>query len=408
MKIRVLKQLQEYYYSLKDDNGNWRERPIGILAKTRTPSKNIDKLKVIINVLESSDKISEISKIFICNRKLSIRSATDIFNDFREQASVKLDKPLRPIGYATGVNKIQKDENDIIKCLGEDFLRNLAYDIDLTTLEIENKINDLFRDFCVFDKQRKNLTVYINDSIVKCNEYKGSEEFFDILSSLECYLIQQKTIVEDTINKNQKFVEYFNYLLATKDISDKDVASDRERLLMFLNNQDYKQKISVVSNDNLIIDDIVQSENDIDTDLEVEETLDNVDSIEESEDTTDIIEEDTGELEDIDIVENDSEQYVENEQYSDKDYTDRVKEDNTITTEDNTESNIEYDSDITVEDIDTEDMDIGEEDEYTDRDKDIDSIGIVEQPSSDIDSANTGGESTLDRLRRRLESGEID
>ena len=239
MKIKILKQLQEYYYDLKDDNGIWREKPIGILAKASTPKNNIEKIKTILSILESSDKLDMCTKIFMCNKKLSIKAANDILNDLRDQASEKLDKQLRHVSYTTSCIRMTNDEEKLTLCIGDTFLKRLVYNIDITSREIEDKVSKLIKEFSVFDNQRKNLTLYINDSYFKCGEYKGNEKFFEKLKDIECYLIQRKEIIENAINSDKEFVGYFNYLLSSKGIQDNQVMIDRERLLKFLNNQDY-------------------------------------------------------------------------------------------------------------------------------------------------------------------------
>ena len=127
MKIKVLKELQEYIYSLKGENGLWREIPVGLVGRAHTSEENLERLKTVINVLLASDNLSDATKIYLSNRKISVKAANDIINDARHAASEKLGKQLRNISYQTTVSRVSEDERELIDTVGdlnEDFSRN--------------------------------------------------------------------------------------------------------------------------------------------------------------------------------------------------------------------------------------------------------------------------------------------
>lgn len=240
MRIKLLKELQEYIYSLKGENGLWRDKPIGLVGKARTSKENLEKLKTAINILLASDKLSDDTKIFISSRKITVKAANDILNDARHMASEKLGKQLRNISYNVTVNRVNEDEQELINTVGLNFFKDLVYNMSVSENDFNQKLTKLIRKYSVYEKQRNNLNFYINADIVRCDKYKGNEEFFDILSTLEGYLVQRREYLEKQINENEEFVGYFNYLLSAKSLVDPIVAKDRERLLSFLSGSIYR------------------------------------------------------------------------------------------------------------------------------------------------------------------------
>lgn len=239
MNNKLLLELQKSYYSLKDNNGNWRESPIGIVKNAKTSIDNIKVLRNIISILMASDNLSDDAKIFICNYSISIKNVNEIINDFRNEASERMNKPLRKVSYNATVSKLASDEKTLVSCIGPDFIKRVMYDQVESKREITDKLDRLLKLYGENNNQRENLTIYISDKYINCNSYKGDERFFDILRDIECYLKQRKEIVENAINSDREFIEYFNYLLSSKGVLDDTVQVDRERLLKFLNNQDY-------------------------------------------------------------------------------------------------------------------------------------------------------------------------
>ena len=236
MNIKILRQVQEYIFSLKDDIGNWRDKPIGIIGKANTSDKGIERIKTIINILLSSDKLSDDSKIYISTYGISISSTNKVLNDLNSRP--RASKP-KIVSYNTTVARINNDENALKTCIGENFLRDIVYDAGISDKEFNNKLAKILKDYGVFEKQRSNLQLFIDDSVIDCNGYENSEDFFEILQSLEVYLVQRKHIIEDTINSDKQFIGYFNYLLSAKGMQDEKISRDRERLMKFLRNEDY-------------------------------------------------------------------------------------------------------------------------------------------------------------------------
>ena len=236
MNIKILRQVQEYIFSLKDGIGNWRDKPIGIIGKANTSDKGIERIKTIINILLSSDKLSDDSKIYISTYGISISSTNKVLNDLNSRPGAS--KP-KIVSYNTTVARINNDENALKACIGENFLRDIVYDAGISDKEFNNKLAKILKDYGVFEKQRSNLQLFIDDSVIDCSGYENSEDFFEILQSLEVYLVQRKHIIEDTINYDKQFIGYFNYLLSAKGMQDEKISRDRERLMKFLRNEDY-------------------------------------------------------------------------------------------------------------------------------------------------------------------------
>lgn len=238
MNIKILKYLQECIYSL-EDNGNIRKEPIGVIKNSNASNDNIEKIRSIINIIKNSDSISEDTKIFISNYKISLKGTNEILNNNCKNGVYENKKGIKPSSYSTTVARIGEDENNLVKTIGENVIPNLLYTNLISDKEYNRLLGKLVSKYGVYNKLRRNLGLFIDDSVSGISEYKGSEDFFDILKDLEGYLIQRKRILEDTINSDKDFISYYNYLLSSCDTHDKVVNRDRERLMKFLNNEDY-------------------------------------------------------------------------------------------------------------------------------------------------------------------------
>lgn len=237
MNNDILKDLKKCHQSLIDDLGNWKNKADEYLV--HTIDKNVEILKSILGIVLRSDNLSTETKIFISRPLLSIKGVNEEINRLRLEAQGIKKECIRPLSYNNTVLKIGQDNTKLKGILKIEDIRDLIYNRVDDYNNIEKTIYNLINEFGNCDKSRNNLILNIDDSKIKCNSYKNNEEFFDILGSLENYLVQRKTIIENVINGNEEFVEYFNYLLNSESLNNKEVLRDRERLLKFLNNEDY-------------------------------------------------------------------------------------------------------------------------------------------------------------------------
>lgn len=239
MKNNMLKELQEYHYCLKDVSGHWRKNPISYLYNWRTSGENLDTLKKILTIILDSDFVSVETKIFIASKGMSIKEINRFVNDARAIKLSKSGNILKPLSYNNTCLKLSEDDKELSKYLSSELLRSIAKN------EVKDK-NDTNKRLVKFKERyaenynyRDNLALTIRQTTPQVTSYMGNEEFFDILQSLEAYLVQRRDIIQQVINSNVEFVDYFNYLLSKQAIDNDLVATDRERLLKFLKNEDY-------------------------------------------------------------------------------------------------------------------------------------------------------------------------
>lgn len=240
MSNKVLNDLKEIYYCLVDENGKWRKLPVGTVYTSRCGKESIEIMKSIINIVVNSDNISDETRIYVTNKGLNIKDTNEVINDLRRRTAGHLQQNIKPLNYMNTTNKIAADNEKLESVLSSSFIRDLLYDRVPSANELRKFNNKLLSLYGSYEKSRDNLMIKIDSDKIDCNSYCNNEEFFDILESIEGYLVQRKIIVEEAINSNSEFVEYFNYLLSSKGVTDKKVIKDRERLMKFLNNQDYK------------------------------------------------------------------------------------------------------------------------------------------------------------------------
>lgn len=235
---KVINILQKIYSSLKNDDGIWREEPVGIIANANTSDENVETLKLIINTILGSDKISDEVKLFISN-EYTIREVNEEINRRIELRSIANKKKISPYSYGNTCKKITDTNDDIVSILGIGTIRNLIYNRTEND-DIKSKVDKFIIEYGNGSKLRNNLLIDIDTDVIGVSAYKNNEDFFDILGTLENYLISRKAIIQKAINNDKHFVSYFNYLLNSASLNDKEALRDRERLLKFLNNEDYK------------------------------------------------------------------------------------------------------------------------------------------------------------------------
>lgn len=235
----MVNTLKKLYYCMVDEHGGYRKVPVGVVYASRCSKDSLKIIRNVLNIVMNSDNISDETKIFIGNRGVSIKDTNEIINDLRARVSDRIKDKLKPLPYNNTVSKIANDNKALSEVISEKFLSDLLYDNIPVKRDLNKLYSELISRFGVCDNNRGNLELNIDSSKAKKNDYCNNEEFFDILSSVECYVKQRREIIEDALNSNKEFVEYFNYLLNSKSLLDDDVVIDRERLLKFLRNEDY-------------------------------------------------------------------------------------------------------------------------------------------------------------------------
>lgn len=235
----MLKELQEYHYCLKDVSGHWRKNPISYLYNWRTSGENLDTLKKILTIILDSDFVSVETKIFIASKGMSIKEINRFVNDARAIKLSKSGNILKPLSYNNTCLKLSEDDKELSKYLSSELLRSIAKNEVKDKNDTNNRLVKFKERYAENYNYRDNLALTIRQTTPQVTSYMGNEEFFDILQSLEAYLVQRRDIIQQVINSNVEFVDYFNYLLSKQAIDNDLVATDRERLLKFLKNEDY-------------------------------------------------------------------------------------------------------------------------------------------------------------------------
>jgi len=239
MGSSLLTDFKKCVHSLRDKQGYWRDKPIGIVANAETNEDNIERLKTILMVLFSSDKISDETKLFLSDLSINMKETNEELNRLRDLVSSTSGKKLNHLSYDNTIKKIRADNESLTAIFGRDIIRDCVYNRLDSISQLDSRIDKFISEFGVCDKSRNNLLISIGNTEIGVNHYKNNEEFFDILKSIECYLTQRVNIIQKAINQDKEFVAYFNYLLSQHGIIDKSAHTDRERLIKFLNNEDY-------------------------------------------------------------------------------------------------------------------------------------------------------------------------
>ena len=263
MKNKFLVDMRAYYEALKDDKGNWRDIPSGVISRAGVSSNALERLKIIITTIMDSDGINYETKLFLSDSSLSMKQINTEMNRLRELAQAKARRRIAPYSYIYTTKKIGEDNEKLVELFGDSIIRDLVYGRLTDYDEIDKLIDKLILLYGTCDKSRSNILIKIRDDKLGKNKYCNNEEFFEILSTLEVYLRDRAAIVEKAINNNEEFIAYFNYLLNSSAIGDKECQSDRERLLKFLHNEDYGFNGDSIQSDESYVDD-----DDFDDDLD--------------------------------------------------------------------------------------------------------------------------------------------
>lgn len=289
--------LQKVYTSLKDDNGIWRKEPVGIISNAETSEKNVETLRLILDIILGSDKIADEVKLFISSES-TIREINDEINRRIELRSIVNKKKTSPYSYSNTCKKITDASTNFSAILGLGMIRKLIYNRVEDSDNIDKKIEKFMLSYGNSNGLRNNLAIDIDTNEIGVSAYKNNEDFFDILQTVENYLVQRKAIIQRALNNDKHFVKYFNYLLNSASLSDESVRQDRERLLKFLNNEDYKtgyvdnedgadidddedidaivdELTNKVSNPDVKVEDTVEVKNEVENDINTSTSYEN-------------------------------------------------------------------------------------------------------------------------------------
>lgn len=239
MKKEILKEFREYYYCLRDSHGNKREKPIGLIGRAETCEEYAQMIDTILMVIMDSDDISVESKLFISNMGTNISGISRLYNDILTKKAAESGISVLPVSYDTTRLRMNKDSAILEKYFGNGLLKDLVYDQVSDWRATNMNIRKFKERYSDTESYRENLDFDIKDLKFTGNPKMDSNEFFDIMHTLEPYLLSKKRMLETGLNSNKQFVDYFNYLLSREAADDDEVQIDRERLLKFLSNQDY-------------------------------------------------------------------------------------------------------------------------------------------------------------------------
>jgi hypothetical protein len=145
----------------------------------------------------------------------------------------------RKMSYSSTVLKINTDEKNLVSLLTVGWIRGLMYG-DITVTEMNDGIGKLVSKYAEFDSSRDSFVFSIDsDKIgnpyIDSNGNINSQDFFNTLNEIRCFLKENINIVKGEINSDIDFVSYYNYLLSPKGMQDNKVRDDRARLLNILN-----------------------------------------------------------------------------------------------------------------------------------------------------------------------------
>lgn len=243
-KSDTLKELQEIWYCLKEDSGAWRKEPTSYIDIANTSKHNINIIKDILNLVIDSDEISMETKMFIKHRGMTIKEINSRYNDMIVSDMKLSRKGAKRVTYQTTILRMRHDDELISTYFSTNMLTSLIYNEDTSEYNVEQMIK-IFSDRAgCCEASARNLMINIDKSkIARIDEYvQDSSEFFEVLDMLLPYVKQRRFLIEQAINNMDEFVSYFNYLLSKEALSDIEVQSDKNRLMRFLNNEDYSNQ----------------------------------------------------------------------------------------------------------------------------------------------------------------------
>ena len=218
MKSHLFQQLKPIIYSLRDQNGNTRTLPIGIVADKKCSKERIEFFQDFIKLFLDTNYTCEVTKLYLCDRHSSMKSAHEEW----------LDKhPKEKLSIKTTQNKILNDQSK-----GE---RNFGVDV----------ITDVLDPKCDIDEYKKNLASayaklggasrYRNMTVLNIPSdkmyTKYTPEFNDLVASLRIYLKSHIDSISSSFTDES--IGYFNYLFSSPYLSETDKVH-RNELLKFL------------------------------------------------------------------------------------------------------------------------------------------------------------------------------
>lgn len=250
MKSKSLVILQNINSSLRDNNGKWRDEPVGVIKEAETNKAGIKRLKSIIEILLNSD-ISKYTKRFITTPDSNIKQVLDIIHSEERQIAVDSDTNIDSFDYSYVVKLVSKDSKMIMDTLNYNLILNCVYNELSDYVDIDTRILEFVTKHGTSCEERNNLTLNINSTRRERNGYCGNPEFFEVLETLKPYIVSEKKRAESKLNSNVGFIGYFNYLLSLASLTDDStVKRDRQLLLKFLNGGDISIDIENMSKNN--------------------------------------------------------------------------------------------------------------------------------------------------------------
>lgn len=202
----IMKRTKEIYQGYVDLEGNFYERPFGILEKINLSKRQDDFLRRYINVVMNTRLTSKVTKIYIRNTGSSVAAAIKNYN--------KILKESEKLNIKSCQSSVDYDTGKLLKYFPDEMLTEIIfYNCDLTRYE-----KQLNLAIARYSKENKlltdNLILKIHCSNIRDN--CTNEDFSELLSIIAPYFRKSIKYVEDTIPES---VGYLLYLMSTPSTS---------------------------------------------------------------------------------------------------------------------------------------------------------------------------------------------
>lgn len=219
--VSITRGLKDAIYAIFDSNGNKRVKYAGILYNRNIPNERVDVLAKIIKAINNYGYISYYTKIYLNNRDMTIKGVVEYV----------LENAGEEVTYNSVLGKIMYDKRKLESAFGSSVVLDIVY----TSMNIDIYINrlEVFTAKMVGEsKERSKFTLAIDNNLIK-SEYDG-DFFEDYGRIIAMYSKKRVDSIQDTLNKDEDFRGYFNYLMSNVEIKDSKKAEDRMRLINLL------------------------------------------------------------------------------------------------------------------------------------------------------------------------------
>lgn len=230
MNNKIIYELSKYYECLFNENGTRKAEAIGIIKNAGTTSDGLTRLYSLLEVMISSDVVSEDTKMLIKNNGMTVKKISEVLSTSDGENRV---------GYAASIARIRKDTERVTEIFGTTLIRDCVYNRLEDYSMFDSCLTEFVLKFGRCNKIRENLIINIDTEDIGKTSYCNNAEFFNRLDSVQAYLKARIQVIESALNMDKDFVGYFNYLLSELGATDEEVKVDRERLIKFLNNEDF-------------------------------------------------------------------------------------------------------------------------------------------------------------------------